>query len=143
MTSKMSEFNFPSIPSPLTAQGAYDHVSACLAIQKKRSLGESGECVYRSPDGARCGVGHCIPDDEYKPEFDKNADDNSIGAHLLVRKCPSIPTELTQLLAAIQGAHDSSWVGEDLAKRLRQKMQYVATNFELVAGAEQAITEWA
>lgn len=28
-------------------------------------------CVFRAPDGAKCAVGHLIPDEEYRKEWDR------------------------------------------------------------------------
>lgn len=41
-----------------------------IASQDFRQSADKGSCMYRGPEGLRCVLGHCIPDDEYDPHFE-------------------------------------------------------------------------
>lgn len=41
------------------------------AIVEKNPPSVEGYCLYRGPKGAKCFVGVLIPDDKYKPTFDR------------------------------------------------------------------------
>lgn len=36
----------------------------------QQSINEHGKCVYRSKGKHRCAIGHCIPDNLYKPDIE-------------------------------------------------------------------------
>jgi hypothetical protein len=53
----------------LDRQWAFDTALTGLRAQGRKSV--SGEdCLYRGPDGAKCGIGFLIPDERYSPELD-------------------------------------------------------------------------
>lgn len=53
----------------LDRQWAFDTALTGLRAQGRKSV--SGEdCLYRGPDGTKCGVGFLIPDDRYSPDLD-------------------------------------------------------------------------
>ena len=34
------------------------------------SFSGGGPCLYRGPNGLKCAIGHCIPDDRYNPKIE-------------------------------------------------------------------------
>ena len=36
-------------------------------------------CLYRGPNGLKCAIGHCIPDERYDREMDNPDNDTSLG----------------------------------------------------------------
>lgn len=59
---------------PLTEQELFDKVVAYARTMKTRARNNvTGTCYYREPNtGNRCFIGHLIPDDEYKSEWDSD-----------------------------------------------------------------------
>lgn len=57
-----------------TLQQVFDDAYRGLAAQGfERSAEDDGAgstCLYRGPEGRRCAVGHCIPDDLYREAYD-------------------------------------------------------------------------
>lgn len=91
----------------MTEQEMYDKVKAALIAQGRASINEYGTCFYHSPDGARCGVGHLIPDDLYKTRMEYL----SIGCVLDAE--PALDDLIgfaRGLLSDIQQAHDNAAV---------------------------------
>lgn len=39
-----------------------------------QSVNKTGSCVFRGPNGTRCAIGHCIPDDKYDPRMDREGE---------------------------------------------------------------------
>lgn len=58
-----------------TKQEAFDTMVAHLRRQGKPSVLTGGSsriyCAYRGADGSKCAVGCLIPDDDYKPSFER------------------------------------------------------------------------
>ncbi len=135
MTVEGEGVHFPSIPSPLTKQSAYDHICACLAIQKTASM-RDGVCAYRGDRGRRCAIGHCIPQVEYSPSFEVTPT-NSV-THVM--RAVGFPGEVEQLLRMCQRAHDVQWAGN--SETLRKELAKAATVNGVTPGAEKAITVW-
>ena len=54
----------------LTPEYILDTVEKELIKQGGPSANEAGMCLYRSPEGRKCGVGVLIPDELYTPDFD-------------------------------------------------------------------------
>jgi hypothetical protein len=95
-------------------QEVYDTAVAGLASQKFQVAMTGGNCAYRAPDGCKCAIGHCIPDEMYCLEMENNSaavlvykDTNSIPIHMKekVRELFSLVT-LGQL-QDLQRCHDS------------------------------------
>lgn len=65
------------IKVPNTLQEVFNIVSLHLLTQIKRCLAIYPDrvfpvCSYRNADGMKCAAGALIPDEEYKPEMEKN-----------------------------------------------------------------------
>jgi len=50
-------------------QIVFDKVLAAIRAQGRPSV-NGGICSYRGCDGDKCPIGHLIPDESYKPEFE-------------------------------------------------------------------------
>lgn len=68
------------LPTSPTMQQVFDHVARHLLTQKQRAfdpnirtntLGATGMCAYRAPDGCKCAAGCLIPDDLYSPAMER------------------------------------------------------------------------
>lgn len=53
----------------MNKQLVFDTAVKGIRQQGKRSIEKEG-CVYRSPDGCKCAVGHLIPDENYDSELE-------------------------------------------------------------------------
>jgi hypothetical protein len=53
----------------LNRQLMFDDVAKHMAQQRKRST-HDGTCLYRGPNGLKCGIGALIPDANYSPAMD-------------------------------------------------------------------------
>jgi hypothetical protein len=52
-------------------QQSYDYIVRSLRQQGRKSAdAQSGECMYRGPDGLKCAAGHVIPEDKYEARFE-------------------------------------------------------------------------
>ncbi len=112
-----------------TPQQTYDlAASKTLAQGCKSVVGDT--CRYRHlfDDSIRCPAGHCIPDDLYRPRMEGHAvmtgrrevgdeDDPGFVLHELGHDL--------DLLAAIQGAHDSAHENS-FVKQFKANMRNVA-----------------
>jgi hypothetical protein len=92
-------------------------------IEQGRPSVHRGTCLYRSPCGAKCIVGHMISDEEYAPEMD-----NDIMAVDLVAKFPQL--KLSQegnvyILQELQSCHDSAASGsvERFVERFKEAIK--------------------
>lgn len=86
------------VPSDL--QLVFDTVARHLLKQNKKSLGDNGYCVYRSPEGLKCAAGCLIPDDKYEAEMEEIRWDG------LIRKYSIIGLNSEQLVCSLQEIHD-------------------------------------
>lgn len=56
-----------------TNQTAFDKAAPALIRQRQFSRKEyrgDDVCLYRSPDGCKCAIGHLIPDEKYNPAME-------------------------------------------------------------------------
>lgn len=110
-----------------TAQQVFDHISAHLLRQRKRSLRSLGLdakkdqwCAYRGAGQTKCAAGCLFDDSEYDPKFEGRS-----WSALVYDKV--VPGRHSRLIRALQGVHDSvepkSW---------RSALAEVAALFNLV-----------
>jgi len=60
----------------ITAQQAFETAVNGLYAQGQLSTNSVNDCLYRSPEGLKCGVGFLIPDEVYQEGFeDQSASD--------------------------------------------------------------------
>lgn len=74
-------------------------------------------CAYRGPEGLRCFVGVCIPDDEYKAEFER------LFTSEVLQSVPSLVGVDMRLIAKAQSIHDHSpeWSWESYLRELAEE----------------------
>lgn len=85
-------------------QKFFELAATGMLKQGTRYMRRLGECVYRGPNGLKCGVGHAIPDNEYTDQMD-------CGWNLaqVLARCPSLREVNFNLANRAQEIHD----GED------------------------------
>lgn len=124
----------------MTPQEIFDFVAEKLKIQKDRSIGYphgSLKCVYLSPDGNMCAVGHILPTLGLDPELLQKLQSFSGGVCTLISlhqdDLPSWFVESEELLSDLQDIHDTviNWENgkRDMAYRLRKAAQRHNLNF--------------
>lgn len=78
-----------------TLQEIFDKIASHLIKQNQRSYCDKmSNCVYRGPNGLKCAAGILIPDEEYKPEFEKQTWRNLVSDGFVQNKFTS---EIRQL----------------------------------------------
>lgn len=88
------------------AQALFDTVLTKLREQKVAAGTVTARgnfvCRYRGDNGAKCAVGHLIPDENYDPEFEGS------GVYTLASRlaCPSEIKRHENLLGSLQSIHD-------------------------------------
>ena len=82
-----------------------------------RSVDEDGDCLYRAPNGGKCGVGCLIPDELFDKQTNLREWYNGGTVNSLLRTYPDIEKllgeENSNLLTHLQGVHDDSKNWED------------------------------
>lgn len=107
-----------------TEQSLFDTMVNGLASQGfVRSKDHDNCCVYRSPDGLKCAVGHLIPDDKYVLEMDHGID-YWLGD---VMGVIGLAADFYDLLVETRFAHDTSIWPDQMKLKLRK----IAAKFEL------------
>lgn len=96
----------------LTEQEIFDTVVSHLMTQRVQSADESGDCLYRGPDGLSCAVGCLIPDDLYDVKMDVPEFDSGFGTGITSIidqfNFPKYFHENIDLLVELQRFHDSN-----------------------------------
>lgn len=96
---------------------------------KQSITSDSDSCAYRGNDNLKCGVGHCIPDELYKPEMENQT------ARVLMANYPRIgqlfETVNEYMLTEIQICHDHDLLGEE-SQRFELRMQGIADEYGLI-----------
>lgn len=111
----------------MTPQEIFNKVATHLFTQGTRAMldpeCESGQCMYRGPNGSKCAVGVLIPDKLYR----KNMETFTINGLLDDEKVvlPAWMAENRELLWSLQSTHDRhlAW---DSSMAMRRKLRGVA-----------------
>lgn len=111
-----------------TQQEVFDFVVKALVEQGRPAWDPKQRmCMYRTPDGCKCAAGHLIPDESYKPSFERK----SIDAVVLRGVVAAIGVE-GHLLYRLQRAHDQA--AEEAARAVIPRwLQGWAHNMRVVA----------
>lgn len=92
----------------LTHQQLFDNAYIGVLKQGGPSVSSTGKCYYRHLD-RKCGVGHSLPDELYRPEFDTGAETAILG---LIKEYPEVRNHFQYIdldfLIELQGVHDDS-----------------------------------
>lgn len=106
-----------------------DQVEEALVKQGKKSEdgNKPGKCMYRGPDGTKCGIGHLISDRCYNPLLEGTSARNTLIRDAL--QCSGLPTleehDAIFLLKLQQvhdqnGAKDWSYAFERMRRQIRE-----------------------
>lgn len=89
-----------------TNQEIFDTVVKHLRSQGCKSIDpETGNCLYRGPNGKKCAAGCLIPDDKYEESME--------GRHVYNLKVfKDMRIQMTMLVAALQIIHDHNDIQE-------------------------------
>lgn len=120
------------IKIPDTLQEVFNIVSLHLLTQIKRCLAIYPDrmypvCSYRNEDGMKCAAGALIPDDEYRPEMEKN------DWKQLVEK-EFVETHFSNEIRELQQIHDSN--SENDIDFLKTELVKFATKYNLTHNIE-------
>lgn len=97
-----------------TDKSVFLFVAHKLLNQEFQSLSKNGStCLYRGESDTKCAFGHLIPDDEFKPEMEKNGAENSIFDDFFAKYKYN-----RTLIKMLQCIHDRYW--DDRENRLQQ-----------------------
>lgn len=89
----------------LTEQQIFNRSRNHLLKQNCQSLDpESGGCLYRGPNGAKCGIGHLITDDEYNEKMEMRGVMSLLEAYTF----KNFDFTNISILNAIQRLHDNN-----------------------------------
>lgn len=123
-----------------TVQDIFDTAVGGVIAQGRPSVNADGQCMYRSPDGAKCAAGQLIPDDQYNPAWENKNINAPIFEAMNLRKAAGLPTDDSQsdqsrVAGRLQRAHDSAAFDTDspeaFVKHFRNLARHVAQDFEL------------
>lgn len=94
-----------------TKQETFDKTVAHLRKQGRRAIDpETGQCMYRAPDGCMCAAGCHIPDDRYDPCFEDQEIEVSSDSEL-TRLMRELGHDI-ELLVDLRNVHDNRSVRE-------------------------------
>lgn len=90
-------------------------------FERSVTVDEHGDetCAYRGDNGLKCAIGHCIPDERYKPELEGDTPNHNpklLGKALGFSLTPEDALWLTDL----QRCHDSACSGSGVQRYLRR-----------------------
>jgi hypothetical protein len=112
-------------------QQAFDNALFGIRNQGYKQSIASGKtscasCAYRGEDGLKCGVGHSIPDELYKPEMEGKTSSGLILNYMLISELFEKVNE--HLLTEIQVCHDHDLLGET-SQRFEIRMKQIAKEY--------------
>ncbi len=123
----------------MNKQEVYNKAKAALLAQGCKSV-HNNSCMYRSPDGKKCAVGHLIDDEHYSESLEGLITD-SIQVIDALRKSgidvevpenyqiTNLPDDI-DFLYELQGAHDGT--GSDFVNEFTARMHKLADKHNLV-----------
>ena len=122
---------------PLTPQQVFDNALTGIRAQDYiSSRMSSGTCAYRGVDGAKCGIGHSIPDNLYESRMDDLDEGTTIDC--VISQFPAMEQLFSAcplgFLEAVQEAHDSMYSSDNRntrATRFEQSMKQTADLYQL------------
>jgi hypothetical protein len=126
--------------APLDRQAVFNKVSKHLRKQKRPAVGRNGECLYRAPDGLKCGIGALIKDKAFDPEYNAARipqvavmamlKDSGVNPELDWEDLPPGGDDLDFLLR-LQAAHDENADAADWLVAIETALAAVAEDFGL------------
>lgn len=64
-----------------------------------------GHCLYRGPNGRKCAIGHCIPDDKYMPAMES---EGVVSISKVIQEVAGIEAADIWFADGLQKIHDLS-----------------------------------
>lgn len=129
----------------MTPQQIFDTIAVGLIEQGMRSSDESGNCLYRGPNGLKCAAGMILPDDCRPQDYEGYGFRETLwqmqGEGLSV---PEYVRNNVPLISTLQTVHDNPESWENLTV-LADKLTTVAESFHLNAAAVEAtcmVVDW-
>lgn len=105
-----------------TRQEIFNMAYLGLAMQGwKQSLKGEG-CVYRSVDGLKCAIGHCIADEDYNKNFEV-----TLGLSDAILFASKIDHKDLDFASKLQHCHDWSFSPENM----KERMEFFAEQYKL------------
>lgn len=110
-----------------TRQKIFDIAYLGLASQNWELSRTPQMCMYRGPNGTKCAIGHCIPDELYEPEFEGC----TIYSNNKLQRVAGISDDDLSWSRNLQRLHDNTGVGRLLVvskfpKTLKEAMEIFA-----------------
>lgn len=94
-----------------TKQRIIDHIKTNFKGKSVSKKANGEQCMYRGPNGKKCGVGLFIPDDKYHPDLDNaQASGGTSAYHVLTRHVEiqqHMPLNIDEM-GKFQRIHDGS-----------------------------------
>lgn len=122
----------------MNRQAVFNTVYTKLREQGKRSVDATGQCMYRAPDGAKCAIGHLIPDELYKGDMEGSSTySEGAVADALRQVFGELTDKDFEFFMHLQHAHDDWYADDDVGWAtssvyiLNEKMRQVAEKFNL------------
>lgn len=87
-----------------------------------QSITDTKKCLYRGPDGMKCAIGHIIPDELYKKNWDVKSKTVDFLPNTLWKKLGIdwLSNNMYQFLMALQRIHDNCRNPELMEARYRE-----------------------
>jgi hypothetical protein len=117
------EHNETTVKFPESLQDYFDNMWNAFVVRREPpSMSEKCSCMYRSPSGARCGIGWSIPDELYTPRME------SKPASSIIESSSTLdPYDLDKL----QRIHDENAIQIEFYERVEVAMRAFAANHSL------------
>lgn len=107
-------------------QEIFDTACAALIKQGRLSVSETGVCQYRGLDGAKCAVGHLIPDEEYNSMMD------APGGNCWTRRQVALKLDVhDDFLFDLQRCHDQARDPDNFVGHFKSNARRLAKNYNL------------
>ncbi len=128
--------------TPLTRQQLFDNALNGIRAQGHRQSvgsftnGSSGSCVYISPSGDRCAVGHSLPASITRERLEQRYKNSGTGPDSLRVAFPEVAAVIHEddldFLARLQRVHDNRRLVNEGASYFEPAMEQFAAKHDLV-----------
>ena len=117
----------------MTRQEMFNRATAHLVRQGKRSVNDSGRCLYRGPNGLKCAIGIFLPDPLADLYDDQAIDGDAPQMREVLASAGLHSPDLSEFAVHLQQAHDDS-VNADIVELdvpFGRNLASVADRFDL------------
>lgn len=113
----------------LTPQKMFDDFVVHMIKQGGRSIQINGHCVYRGPNGRRCGIGKFILNHQYTKKMDNDAMSfHTIDGNYNLPQFRDLPEEFG---TDLQVLHDTAFTPETSIKCTMNELRTFANEYNL------------